>query len=98
MLVLVFALTKEHVFISHIAVTKREHSGQPQCDSPTKRLWRGSTEDPEPLFAPVGARTCLAPVKAGKRSTLPHPSQQVKYIRSIFLGFSRNTLALILSS
>lgn len=69
------------MFLSHTAMTNMEHPSQPQRGFHAKTLWKCSTnnEDPEPVFAPTGARPCLAPIKAAKRSSLAHPSQQVKY-------------------
>lgn len=74
------------MFVSHTAMTNMEHPSKPQRGFHAKTLWKCSTnnEDPEPVFAPSGARPCLAPIKAAKRSSLAHPSQQVKYK---FMGF-----------
>lgn len=76
------------MFVSHTAMTNMEHPSQPQRGFHAKTLWKCSTnnEDPEPVFAPSGARPCLAPIKAAKRCSLTHPSQQVKY-KFMFWGF-----------
>ncbi|XP_029705375.1 MAX gene-associated protein isoform X2 [Takifugu rubripes] len=60
------------------SMTNMEHPSQPQRGFHAKTLWKCSTnnEDPEPVFAPSGARPCLAPIKAAKRSSLAHQSQQ----------------------
>lgn len=68
-------------------MTNMEHPSQPQRGFHAKTLWKCSTinEDPEPVFAPSGARPSLAPIKAAKRSSLAHLSQ-VKYKISVFFG------------
>lgn len=64
-----------------------EHAVQPRPVCHVDKLWNCTVDnvDPDPLFAPESGPLRLLPVKAIKHSSVPRPTQPVKYDLSLNL-------------